>query len=115
MQEIKCPNCGEVFAVDESGYAQIVQQVRDKEFDKELRQREKDFEKMKEKDLELAKRKQKDEFDKLLSSKEAELVDKDKVIQQLKAQVSGNFFFFPTHSFTDCKLFGSFISRYLRL
>ena len=90
MQEIKCHNCGEVFAVDESGYAQIVQQVRDKEFDKELRQREKDFEKMKEKDLELAKRKQKDEFDKLLSSKEAELVDKDKVIQQLKAQVSGN-------------------------
>ena len=37
MQEIKCPNCGEVFVVDESGYAQIVQQVRDKEFDKELR------------------------------------------------------------------------------
>ena len=41
MQEIKCPKCGEVFAVDESDYAQIVQQVRDKEFDKELKQREK--------------------------------------------------------------------------
>ena len=54
MQEIKCPNCGEVFAVDESGYAQIVQQVRDKEFDKELRQREKDLEELKKKDLELA-------------------------------------------------------------
>lgn len=27
MQEIKCPKCGEVFAVDESGYAQIVKQV----------------------------------------------------------------------------------------
>ena len=36
MQEIKCPKCGEAFAVDESGYAQIVQQVRDKEFEKEL-------------------------------------------------------------------------------
>ena len=43
MQEIKCPNCGEIFAVDESGYAQIVQQVRDKEFEKALKHREKDF------------------------------------------------------------------------
>lgn len=36
MQEIKCPKCGEVFQVDESGYAAIVKQVRDKEFSKEL-------------------------------------------------------------------------------
>ena len=36
MQEIKCPKCGEVFQVDESGYAAIVRQVRDKEFEKEL-------------------------------------------------------------------------------
>ena len=27
MQEIKCPNCGEVFTVDESGYAQIASQI----------------------------------------------------------------------------------------
>ena len=39
MQEIRCPNCGEVFQVDESDYAQIVQQVRDKEFEKELSRR----------------------------------------------------------------------------
>lgn len=32
MQEIKCPKCGEIFQVDESGYAEIVRQVRDKEF-----------------------------------------------------------------------------------
>lgn len=55
MQEIKCPNCGEVFVVDESGYAQIVQQVRDKEFDK------------------------------VLLSKEAEIAEKEKAIEQLKA------------------------------
>ena len=76
--------------VDESGYAQIVQQVRDKEFDKELKQREKDLEEIKKKDLELAKMKQQDEFDKLLSSKEAELVEKDKEIEKLKTKVSGN-------------------------
>lgn len=40
MQEIKCPKCGEVFQVDESGYAAIVKQVRDKEFEKELRERQ---------------------------------------------------------------------------
>ena len=32
MQEIKCPKCGEVFQVDETGYAAIVKQVRDEEF-----------------------------------------------------------------------------------
>ena len=41
MHEIKCPKCGEVFTVDESGYAAIVGQVRDEEFHRELAQREK--------------------------------------------------------------------------
>lgn len=40
MQNIKCPKCGEVFQVDEAGYAAIVKQVRDKEFNKELQERE---------------------------------------------------------------------------
>ena len=40
MQEIKCPHCGEVFQVDEAGYAAIVKQVRDKEFVKEVERRE---------------------------------------------------------------------------
>ena len=39
MQEIKCPKCGEVFQVDESGYAAIVKQVRDREFGKEIEER----------------------------------------------------------------------------
>ena len=34
MQEIRCPNCGEVFQVDETGYEQIAQQVRHKECEK---------------------------------------------------------------------------------
>ena len=38
MNEIKCPKCGEVFQVDESGYAAIIKQVRDKEFSKEIEQ-----------------------------------------------------------------------------
>ena len=43
MQEIKCPKCGEVFQVDEAGYAAIVKQVRDKEFQKELAERQQQF------------------------------------------------------------------------
>lgn len=83
MQKIKCPNCGEVFAVDESGYAQIVQQVRDKEFEKELSQRKQEYEEMKESELKLAQMQQKEKFDKELSEKEAE-------IRQLRAQISGS-------------------------
>lgn len=44
MHEIKCPNCGEAFTVDESGYAAIVSQVRDAEFHKELSERAKQYE-----------------------------------------------------------------------
>ena len=36
MAEIKCPNCGKVFRVDEAGYAQILQQVRDVELKRQL-------------------------------------------------------------------------------
>ncbi len=83
MQEIKCPNCGEIFALDESGYAQIVRQIRDKEFEKALKQREKDFAEKKESELELAGIRQKEEYEKALSEKES-------FIQQLKAQISGS-------------------------
>ena len=54
MQEIKCPKCGEVFQVDESGYAAIVKQVRDEEFQRELAQREKAFASEKRMAVELA-------------------------------------------------------------
>ena len=40
MNEIKCPHCGEVFQVDERGFADIVRQIRTQEFDKEIAQRE---------------------------------------------------------------------------
>ena len=39
MTEIKCPNCGKVFTIDESSYAAIEKQVRDKTFDRELERR----------------------------------------------------------------------------
>lgn len=41
MSQIKCPNCGTVFQVDESQYHEILQQVRNEEFEKELNERQK--------------------------------------------------------------------------
>lgn len=90
MQEIKCPKCGEVFVVDESGYAQIVKQVRDREFEKELSQRERNIEEMKQSEWKVAQMEQKEEYDRALSSKEAELAERDKVIEQLKAKLANS-------------------------
>ena len=39
MSDIRCPHCGEVFTVDESGYAALLNQVRDQEFRRELDER----------------------------------------------------------------------------
>ena len=75
MQEIKCPKCGEVFQVDESGYAAIVQQVRDKEFTKEIQNRENQFEVEKLNAIQLAKLEVEKEYTEKLSKKEAEISD----------------------------------------
>lgn len=88
MNEIKCPNCGEVFVMDASRYAQIVQQVRDQEFKEELNRRAEEIEKRKKTDMELVKSEQKQEYDQLLHSKDLELSKKEKEIEQLKAQIS---------------------------
>lgn len=82
MAEIKCPNCGEVFQVDESGYDQILKQVRDKEFEKELAAREKlsVTQAVSEKDRELAQ---------TVNKKNQELADKELEIQKLKSELEG--------------------------
>ena len=54
MNEIKCPHCGQVFTVDESGYAALLNQVRDHEFQRELNERISLAEKNREQDMALA-------------------------------------------------------------
>ena len=83
MQEIKCPNCGKTFVVDDAGYAQIVRQVRDSEFDRELLKREKDIADAKAREAELAQMRQKEAFDRALGERE-------KRIEQLSAQLTGS-------------------------
>ena len=86
MKEIKCPNCGQVFQVDESGYAQIVQQVRDSEFEKEIARRESELAEKRENELQMARMEQEKEFDRTLSEKDAELAEREKKIELLKAE-----------------------------
>ena len=72
MNEIKCPNCGEVFTVNESQYAELISQVRTVEFDKELHERMKQ-------ELALAEQK-------AMNDQQTKLAQKDQEIAQLKVK-----------------------------
>lgn len=87
MQEIKCPNCGEVIKVDESDYAQIVKQVRDKEFTKELSRRTQELESAHENKLELARLVQERAHNDTISKKDETIADKEREIAALKAKL----------------------------
>lgn len=87
MEEIKCPKCGEVFQVDESGYSAIVQQVRDKEFEKELRRRTTEIETSKKTEMKLVVNEQERKSDKLLAKKDDEIAEKEREIEKLKVQL----------------------------
>ena len=90
MQEIKCPNCGEVFQVDESGYAQIAQQVRDKEFEKELSRRQQDMDAKRTSDLTIACMEEESNYQEKLTSKDQQIAEKDRQIEQLQAQLTNS-------------------------
>ncbi len=87
MQEIRCPKCGEIFQVDETGYDQIAQQVRDKEFAKEMERREKEFAAKQEKELELIRLQEQKEYTAGIAKKEAEISAKDQLIATLQAKL----------------------------
>ncbi|MCI5569436.1 MAG: DUF2130 domain-containing protein [Candidatus Alectryocaccobium sp.] len=73
MNEIKCPKCGEVFQVDEAGYAAIVRQVHDKEFDKQIRQSEESLKAQQKSAIELA-----------VSKERMTITEKENEIERLK-------------------------------
>ena len=87
MQEIKCPNCGKIFQVDEAGYAAIVRQVRDKEFEKEIAQREQVYNNEKDSAVKVAVIETRSQNEKALADKERELAEKDLEIAHLKSQI----------------------------
>lgn len=90
MQEIRCPKCGEVFQVDETGYDQIAQQVRDKEFVKELERRKKELDAKHERELELIRLQEEKERTASITKKDAELSSKDQKIAELQAKLDAS-------------------------
>lgn len=75
MQEIKCPKCGTVFTVDESGYSAIVAQVRDEQFHKDLHERLAQFEKEKQTEIKLAESKAEQEKEKTVAQLNQEIAE----------------------------------------
>jgi len=80
MNDIICPHCNKAFKVDEAGYADILKQVRDSEFEQQLHERLELAEKEKLNAVELAQEKAANESQKTAAAKQAE-------IQELKAQL----------------------------
>lgn len=90
MQEIRCPKCGEVFQVDETGYDQIAQQVRDKEFEKELERRKSELNAKHEQSLEIIRLQEEKEYNANIAQKDAEIFSKDQKISELQAKLNAS-------------------------
>ena len=88
MHEIRCPKCGEVFQVDESGYAELLSQVRNEAFEEELHKRAKELEDKNKSDIKMAQMQQEKTFAQVISDKDRELANKEMEIQKLKNQIS---------------------------
>ena len=90
MQDIICPNCKKVFKVDEAGFADILKQVRDHQFEEELHKRLDIAEKEKENAIKLAEANITNTLQKDLAKRDAELAElkanKDRELIELEAK-----------------------------
>jgi hypothetical protein len=84
MKEIICPKCEEAFKIDEAGYAEIIKQVRNDEFDAEITKREASFVKEKESAISLAK-------SSIINEYNSKLNEKDQYISSLEATKNKEF------------------------
>lgn len=73
MNQVKCPNCGKEFTIDESSYLDIVKQIKNQEFNEELHEKLEQLDLQNKKDLELEKSKWEKDYAASLSKKELEL------------------------------------------
>jgi hypothetical protein len=83
MHKILCPHCSKAFKVDEAGYADILKQVRDSEFELQLHDRLEQVEREKQLALELAEAR-------LLNELQRATAEKDMRIQNLELQVDAS-------------------------
>jgi len=83
MYDLICPHCSKAFKIDESGYADIMKQIRDREFDAELQKRLALAEQDKRTAIELVKAQ-------LSQALAREAAQKDQLIERLKAQIGSH-------------------------
>ena len=88
MKELKCPQCGSVFSVDEADYASIVSQVKTQEFEAEIKSRLEEIQKQNATKQEAEALKLSQEFQGQLNSKEIELSQKANEIAMLQTQIN---------------------------
>ena len=80
MNEIKCPKCGTIFQIDEKDYDSIVKQIRDGEFNAEIKKREEELRKYTKSEIDSLK-------ERLDFEKKSELSNKEFEIERLKNQI----------------------------
>ena len=83
MNEIKCPNCGTVFKIDEKQYDSIVKQVRDSEFKNEIATRQEQYEKDKNQAIKLTENELEKKLSMMLKEKDLEIT---KLNEELKSK-----------------------------
>lgn len=81
MHEIKCPNCGTTFTIDEASYAGILQQVRTKEFTSEVQNKLQDAKAAMNSEMQLIKEQEKHAF-------QQQLAKQEQLISQLQNQIN---------------------------
>ena len=87
-EQIRCPHCGEVFTIDETNYDSIVKQIRDHEFQKEIRQREQFLKEQQDANIRLLKMEQEANLEKELAKYKEQVgnLERDLEIQKKEAK-----------------------------
>jgi hypothetical protein len=86
MNEITCPNCNKPFKLDNAGYADIVKQVRDHQFQEELNSRLELAQNEKKSAIELTKAELKNNFERQLAEKQQEIAALSSKIESANTQ-----------------------------
>ena len=89
MKELKCPNCGSVFSVDEADYASIVSQGKNAEFEEELRRRVEEMRGRQNAEQKVREAEAREDFSRRLGDKEKAILEKEQEISRLKASLEG--------------------------
>lgn len=89
MKELKCPKCGSVFTVDEADYASIVSQVKNQEFENELKKRMQDVDALYKEKMKVEEAKAEAEFTDKLREKEEQLKQNELILAELRKDLAG--------------------------